>query len=67
MEKNTNGSMLIIQQEQGNPLQKMQSLVVIACKLLRVIYTMLKTGKKYDPEKLLKDIRYPESVQSAAA
>ena len=51
----------------GNPLQKKQSLVVIACKLLRVIYTMLKTGKKYDPEKLLKDIRYPESVQSAAA
>ena len=51
----------------GNPLQKMQSLIVIACKLLRVIYTILKTGKKYDPEKLLKDIRYPESVQSAAA
>ena len=51
----------------GNPLQKMQSLIVIACKLLRVIYTMLKTGKKYDPEKLLKDIRYPESMQSAAA
>lgn len=23
--------------------------------------------EKYDPEKLLKDIRYPESVQSAAA
>jgi len=51
----------------GNPLQKMQSLIVIACKLLRVIYTILKTGKKYDPEKLLKDIRYPESMQSAAA
>ena len=27
-----------------NPLQKMQSLIVIACKILRVIYTMLKTG-----------------------
>ena len=51
----------------GNPLQKMQSLMVIACKLLRVIYTMLKTGKPYDPEKLLKDIRYPENVQTAAA
>lgn len=51
----------------GNPLQKMQSLIVIACKLLRVIYTMLKTGKGYDPEKLLKDIRYPENVQTAAA
>ena len=50
-----------------NPLQKMQSLIVIACKLLRVIYTMLKTGKPYDPEKLLKDIRYPENVQTAAA
>lgn len=51
----------------GNPLQKMQSLIVIACKLLRVIYTMLKTGKRYEPEKLLKDIRYPENVQAAAA
>ena len=36
-------------------------------KLLRVINTMLKTGKPYDPEKLLKDIRYPENVQTAAA
>ena len=52
---------------EGNPLQKMQSLIVIACKILRVIYTMLKTGKPYDPEKLLKDIRYPENVQAAAA
>ena len=51
----------------GNPLQKMQSLIVIACKILRVIYTMLKTGKPYVPEKLLKDIRYPENVQTAAA
>lgn len=50
-----------------NPLQKMQSLIVIACKILRVIYRMLKTGKPYDPEKLLKDIRYPEKVQTAAA
>ena len=51
----------------GNPLQKMQSLIVIACKILRVIYTMQKTGKRYDPEKLQKDIRYPENVQTAAA
>ena len=51
----------------GNALQKMQSLIAIACKLLRVIYTMLKTGKPYDQEKLLKDIRYPENVQTAAA
>ena len=42
-----------------NPLKKMQSLIVIACKILRVIYTILKTGAKYDPEKLLKDIKRP--------
>ena len=34
-----------------NPLKKMQSLIVIACKILRVIYTILKTGKDYDPQK----------------
>ena len=34
-----------------NPLKKMQSLIVIACKILRVIYTILKTGRDYDPQK----------------
>ena len=50
-----------------NPLKKMQSLIVIACKLLRVIYTILKTGIKYDPEKLLKDIRRSEKAMVKAA
>lgn len=51
-----------------NPLKKMQSLVVIACKILRVIYTILNTGMKYDPERMLRDIRYPQgnTVQAAA-
>ena len=39
-----------------NPLKKMQSLIVIACKLLRIIYTMLKKGIHYDPEKMMRDI-----------
>ena len=34
----------------------MQSLIVIACKILRVIYAILKTGTTYDPQKMLKDI-----------
>ena len=51
----------------GNPLKKMQSLIVIACKILRVIYTILNTGTKYDPERMLKDIRYPQSVTTQAA
>ena len=50
-----------------NPLKKMQSLIVIACKLLRIIYTLLKTGRKYDPERMMKDIRYPERTEAVAA
>ena len=46
----------------NNPLKKMQSLIVIACKILRVIYTILKTGTTYDPLKLLKDIKHPANV-----
>lgn len=51
----------------NNPLKKMQSLVVIVCKILRVIYTILKTGTTYDSQKLLKDIKYPVSAQAAMA
>ncbi len=49
-----------------NPLKKMQSLIVIACKILRVIYTILKTGTAYDPIKLLKDIKHPTNVPAQA-
>ena len=31
-----------------NPLKKMQLLIVIACKILRIVYTILKTGTTYD-------------------
>ena len=50
-----------------NPLKKMQSLIVIACKLLRIIYTILNTGTFYDPKKMLMDIRRPEKKESTAA
>lgn len=50
-----------------NPLKKMQSLIVIACKILRVIFTILKTGRRYDPEKLMKDIRYSRKSEVQAA
>lgn len=49
-----------------NPLKKMQSLIVIACKLLRIIYTILGKGTTYDPEKMLRDIRHPEKNAAAA-
>lgn len=50
-----------------NPLKKMQSLIVIACKILRIIFTILRTGCQYDPEKMMKDIRRPEPTAQAAA
>ena len=50
-----------------NPLKKMQSLIVIACKLLRIIFTILKKGTVYDPKKMLMDIRRPEKQEMTAA
>ena len=50
-----------------NPLKKMQSLIVIACKLLRIVFTLLRIGQKYDPEKMLKDIRYSSNATIAQA
>ena len=50
-----------------NPLKKMQSLIVIACKILRVIFTILTKGTAYDPKKLLGDIVRPDqSIPQAA-
>lgn len=42
-----------------NPLKKMQSLIAIACKLIRVFYCILRTGATYDPKKMMMDIRRP--------
>lgn len=50
-----------------NPLKKMQSLIAVACKILRVIYTILKKGVRYDPERMLKDIIRPTGGQPVAA
>ena len=46
------------------PLKKMQSVVAVACKILRIFYTILTKGVGYDPKKLLGDIRRPQ-VQAA--
>ena len=43
-----------------NPLKKMQSVVAVACKILRVFYTILTKGVDYDAEKLISDIRRPQ-------
>lgn len=50
-----------------NPLKKMQSLIAISCKILRVIYAILTKGTEYDPVKMLADIRRPHQQMAAAA
>ena len=50
-----------------NPLKKMQSLMVVACKILRVFFTILRTGQKYDPAKMLRDIKHPDRAAAQAA
>lgn len=45
-----------------NPLKKMQSLVAIACKLIRVFYRILTSGITYDPGKMMGDIQRPQAA-----
>ena len=47
-----------------NPLKKMQSVVAVACKVIRVFYAILTKGVDYDAEKLMRDIRRPQ-IQAA--
>lgn len=49
-----------------NPLKKMQSLIAVACKLIRVFYAVLTKGTSYDASKMLEDIKRPESKAKAA-
>ena len=47
-----------------NPLKKLQSIVALCSKLVRIIYAMLTKGCKYDAEKLTNDMN--QSMKAAA-
>ena len=49
-----------------NPLKKMQSLMAIAAKLIRVFYVMLTKGVDYDSKKMVSDIKRPAVYLQAA-
>ena len=49
-----------------NPLKKMQSLIAISCKLIRLFYAILTKGIDYDGTKMLSDIRRPGGQPQAA-
>lgn len=45
---------------ENNPLKKMQSVIAVACKVLRVFYAVLTKGVDYDGKKLMGDIKRPQ-------
>ena len=45
-----------------NPLKKKQSLILLCCKLIRILFVILKKGIAYDGNKLMADIRRPDGV-----
>ena len=49
------------QTRKENPLKKMQSVVAVACKALRIFYMILTKGVDYDPQKLMSDIKRPQT------
>lgn len=51
----------------NNPLKKMQSLIAVACKLIRVFYVILTKGRNYDASKMLEDIKRPVTTKTKAA
>ena len=50
----------------NNPLKRMQSLIAIGCKLIRVFYTLLTRNVKYDAQRMLKDIKRLAEIQPVA-
>lgn len=41
-------------------LKKMQSVIAVACKALRIFYAILTKGVTYDGAKMLQDIKRPQ-------
>ena len=50
---------------QNNPLQKIQSVIAICCKLLRVFYALATKDCAYSPEKMLADIQRNQPLKAA--
>ena len=49
-----------------NPLKKMQSLMAIAGKIIRVFYGIMKNGTEYNPVRLVADIKRPGTEKKVA-
>lgn len=63
--KNSKKSTVIIPPGKES-IKKMQSLIAVACKLIRVFHVILTKGISYDASKMLKDIRHQGEQLKAA-
>lgn len=45
-----------------NPLKKLQSVIAVACKAMRVFYKIMTSGIAYDGQKMIADITRPEAA-----
>ena len=52
----------LIATRKENPLKKMQSVIAVACKVLRIFYTILTKGVTYDGAKMMQDIKRPQML-----
>ena len=46
-------------ERKDNPLKKKQALTAICCKMIRIFFTILSKGIKYDETKMIQDIKRP--------
>lgn len=49
-----------------NPLKKMQSLIALCNKLIRILFGILKKGHEFSEEKMMQDISRFEELPQAA-
>jgi transposase len=49
----------------NNPLKKKQSLILLCCKLIRIMYTIITRQVEYNPDKLMKDLSYLNQKEAA--
>lgn len=49
----------------NNPLKKKQSLILLCCKLIRIMFTIISKQVEYNPQKLVRDLMLINSQQAA--
>lgn len=52
--------------QKERPMKKMQSLIALCCRLIRIVYSLITKDEEFDPDKLIRDIHIDDALQSAA-